>query len=147
MSIVVFHNGILAGDSLVTQGDMIIGSAPKVFETEWGAWGAVGPLELIDKAKKWATHRTKPDEINTPEFDLISVECYDDKLNVWHFCDEGKCQYDPMKGIAIGSGAPVAYGALQLGASAVEAVEAACNVMVNCGGPIVSFDLNEHMGG
>lgn len=43
---------------------------------------------------------------------------------------------------AIGCGAHVALGAMHMGASAVEAVEAACRWNVQCGPPVVSLSLN-----
>lgn len=46
---------------------------------------------------------------------------------------------------AIGSGGPVALGAMTMGASAVEAVEAACKWNVNCGLPVVSLSLKKRM--
>src|SRR6185312_10271106 len=42
---------------------------------------------------------------------------------------------------AIGSGGDVALGAMHMGASAVESVEAACRWNVQCGLPVVSLSL------
>lgn len=73
------------------------------------------------------------------------VLCPKRGILIFDDCGEPDPVHEPF--YAIGAGGPVALGAMHMGASAVEAVEAACRWSVTCGLPVVSMSMKRSRSG
>lgn len=135
MTVAAYKDGILACDSMVVQGDVVVGEIRKLIavpETAGGGWmvGA-GPTakvnQFIAKAIAGADPMPSDEEINVlwvrPGGAVFAVEADSifEMVGPFH---------------AIGSGMHVALGAMAAGATAVEAVQAACKICISCGGEV-----------
>ena len=132
MTVIAFREGVLAADSLITGGGTRLGYASKirkigpVLAAASGSWPQA--LSFLD----WFSGGMDGDP---PEVDekAEGLLIYDGRLVTWS--DKG---WDHIVApfYAIGCGAAEARGAMAAGASAVEAVKAACLVDVHCGGHV-----------
>ncbi len=61
--------------------------------------------------------------------------------NLVYYDDPFKHNFVGKKSVAFGSGAPWAFGALEMGATAVEAAKIACLHCIRCGGGIDTYTL------
>ena len=134
MTIIVSHNGILATDKQCTKGSL---KYPVVKLLKWRSWhyAYAGEFNVGEQLIRWFKNGQKVNEF--PEIDL---EGYVTPLVVAS-AKTGVMSYEgdpnPIKfgwtTHAWGSGAPMALGALKMGATAVEAVEMANENNIYCG--------------
>lgn len=75
------------------------------------------------------------------DFDDASALVLCPKRGILHFDQNGRPDRVKEPFFAIGAGASAALGAMEVGASAEEAVAAACRWNTNCGLPVVSMQL------
>lgn len=145
MTIIAYRKGILAADTLISEPDNHLksGYAKKIVKTKDGYLaGANGDCEYCVKFLEWAQTDRKT---NAPK-------CCDDSDGAFLITPKGKIHYYYGKVfevldneyVAIGSGAPVALGAMFAGGSAVVAVEAACKWNTLCDGKITILTLNKY---
>lgn len=144
MTTIVYRNGVLAADSRSTMnGTIMPGTTMKVGKNKSGwLYGASGNVADIIRFQEWASaydgdgRRNGPPGGNysgvviSPQGVIFSVE----GGSVWPMTDA------PF--IALGSGADVAYGALDMDAGAERAVEAACRRDAGSGLPVRTVTLN-----
>lgn len=135
MTVIAYKDGILACDSLIIQGDAIAGEARKLVavpETAGGGWMAgAGPTARVNQFIAKAIAGADP----MPSDEGVSV--------LWVrpgglvFAVEAESIFEMVAPFhAIGSGSHVALGAMSAGATAIEAVEAACKICISCGGEV-----------
>lgn len=149
MTTVVYSGGVIASDSLATAGDKRFGYVEKIFCAELlskrMAFGCAGYCQDIALFRKWVENGMKEDEKPhiRDNFTAIKLERHlpEKRFHLQH-CDNQldfyDCQslfhYRDEDSFAIGSGANVALGALAMGATAKEAVSAACMIDTGSGG-------------
>lgn len=165
MTTIVYRDGILAADSLVTgSGCLRVDRADKlaVVETDSGerwAIGFAGNAGWIPRLKAWAVH-SLPIHVTGGIYDFFNMPDPDDPYALL------AVQMDPRPGAAeqqqrhvlvsfgrcgwvsitidyaaIGNGEAYARGALEFGASAVEAVTVAARLDLHSGGPVTWIDV------
>jgi 20S proteasome alpha/beta subunit len=143
MTTVVYRDGVLAGDTRVTDPDIVPGSHRKVFQSRHGwLYGASGKVASFVKFYKWAeSHSTRLLKKDPPDGDYSGILV--SPKGVAYFVEDGSVWRvpDDTDFIAIGSGRTGALGALYMGATALQAVEMALKVDTNSGGPIDSVSL------
>lgn len=134
MTTIVYRDGVLAGDTMITSYGLSMPGAnyAKVrrINDKW-LIGMAGPMNAIELFATWAT--TDFDPAQRP--DLTTVMSGDDVFSalVVHVKTGEVIEYERVliaqtydaEFRAIGSGAPVAFGAMAHGATAVEAVRIA----------------------
>ena len=133
MTIIVWRNGIIAADSQTTNG-VLAGKTKKLFKLKNAAIGFAGlltdGLKLIEFLK---SDEDKPPELSE-DFESLMMDLR-----------TGKCAYYDRTLIAIkimdkfetiGTGSELAIGAMEHGATAIEAVRVAIKRDINSGGRV-----------
>lgn len=142
MSIVVYRDGVIASDSLITQGGYITGFAPKIARYRDGSLaGAAGDLINTGTFLRFFCRLgANFERVEIPSADASFegiVAAPDGRVRLFgksgHFCEIEAPYY------TLGCGYEIATGALIRGATAIEAVEAAIAANVYCGGSVQSF--------
>jgi 20S proteasome alpha/beta subunit len=151
MSVVVYRDGIMASDSRVSEDDVVWGHTPKIMRLSSGCLlGYTGDadarfiIKLLDKVK---TPSKIPTSVKLKSFDKVDSEV----LLVfpsgegWFIVAGKEGEAIPALTMgdftAIGSGSHFALGALEHGATAIQAVRIACKRVSSCGLPIHSLNL------
>jgi len=136
MTTIAYRDGVLATDSRVTSGDVIIGEVRKIAASGDGRIAAV--CGVAEVCQEWLSWWAGPQDADPPELDedtgVITVE--DD--GVWYHTDRGRWQLE-AEYHAVGSGRDIALGAMAVGACAVEAIEAAIKHDAMTGGRVQSL--------
>lgn len=160
MTIIAIRNGIMAADSMVAVSG-VKRTTQKIFQRNGMIIGFTGYVEDAHKLMGWfvGDKSGPPDYIlfKDDEVDAMLLVLYEneaiDLVRRTGFVErlrESKHSssdaYNPNFFTAIGSGAPAAMGAMIMGAGAVEAVKAACEVNEHCCGPVqsASFRGDDH---
>jgi ATP-dependent protease HslVU (ClpYQ) peptidase subunit len=141
MTTIAYKDGILATDSRVTRGDMIVqGSAQKLWRGDDGSLIAIsGQMTEASELLRWLI---RPSGERPPISEKITVIVVRPSRSVEIWEENG--MYTPsMRFGAWGSGAPTALGAMHAGASAQEAVEIASKIDVWTGGDVQSMAIAE----
>lgn len=141
MSVVVYRDGVLASDSLMSDEDSgeWLGRMDKIkFHPVHGLFGAVGAAEDVSAFLAWVD-----DGIKTPTlFESINAiqVAVDGKVYFW--TDFARTEATDTPFLAIGAGRLVALGALEKGATASEACEIACKYVASCGLPVRTLTID-----
>lgn len=139
MSVIVHRNGTLAADSHVNSGELAF-PFPKLWQLTNG-WvaGAVGPLQAVAQLQQWSMNgmNTTDFPINTGGTLLLLTK----EKGLLRYKDVPIPYLHGANNYAIGEGAPFAYGAMFMGATAEEAVAAAIDGSPHCNGHVVSLSL------
>jgi len=133
---IVFKNGTLAADTALTSGaDAHAGEMSKIAKCEDFMGGASGGILEVSKFLEWVVQGADFDDL--PKFE--------EKFNAFLIDKTHKVRVVGKEGIshpikspfyAIGSGEEAAKGALLMGATAEEAVQAAIHVDLYTGGSV-----------
>ncbi len=137
MTTIAYRDGVLAGDTRVTDGDIVCPEKiRKVFKLRNGClFGHAGDADEGEMLKR-AVAKSLP----TPKVRNSDAICVMPNGDVLFF--EGKCWTKiDAPFAALGSGRKFAYGAMQVGASAKDAVRAACKLEKHSGLPIHTVRL------
>ncbi len=139
MSVIVHRNGTLAADSHVNSGELAFPFS-KLWQvpTTGVLCGAVGPLSSIVQLQEWtlgSSHTPYP--LNTGGTLLLLTK----EKGLLRYKDLPIPYLHGANNYAIGEGAPFAYGAMFMGATAEEAVAAAIDGSPYCNGHVVSLSL------
>jgi hypothetical protein len=126
-------------DSKVTVDDLSY-KAQKIITVRGDIVGCAGKTQSIEKWLHWYRgSRRKPIELlDDDDVDVLVLSkgglyVYNDSSYREMLVDE--------RYVAIGAGAPIAYGALDFGATPREAIEIACARSVSCGLPVQEYLL------
>lgn len=159
MTTVVYRDGVLASDSQATEVDAFrLGVCEKIFELKNGTlFGAAGDaddrqlrilLGSVDADTHYDGLPTKDELIETkthcdalwvfPDGSLYNIDIqYDNDDDEWRaYITKLDVEY-----AAVGTGKKFAYGALYMGATAEQAVEAAAEFDVNTGGDVQTMEI------
>jgi len=150
MSVIVYRNGTLAADSHVNIGSEPSYSQESITYPYNKLWalsqagqtvlaGAVGPLQAVAQLQQWTLEGcdTKSFPINTGGTLLLLTK----EKGLLRYKDVPIPYLHGANNYAIGEGAPFAYGAMFMGATAEEAVAAAIDGSPYCNGHVVSLSL------
>lgn len=146
MTVIIIKDGIMASDSLVTQGDIRLGSTIKLHDLGDFVVGAAGSVSDIAAFILWLRDGSPEDKkpALTKDSDGFTALIYRRSTKTVHYADESYV-LSPIYATehAIGSGGEVARGALCMGATAREAVKAAIKHVVTCGGAVKTIKLDK----
>jgi len=157
MTVIAYRNGILACDSLWTCGGLKILWQKKVVRLSSGAlFGDSGDADnraLIELVDQVATSEDLPsvDELAAIRGASKSLLIFPDGYG-WVIATPGTDKHSDDCGVypaftkrqefaAVGAGEQLAIGAMEMGASAVEAVKVACRRNAYCGLPVHELEL------
>lgn len=143
MTIIALKDGYMCSDSLVTQGDLKLGSVNKIFTVDRYVIGIAGTYQHAMQFINWF-REGRPDK--RPDFDgekpNFDALVYDKILDyTMHYSDGFLGDLIASTCYAIGSGTDLALGAMEAGATAHEAVKIAIKRNSNCGGKIKRIKL------
>jgi hypothetical protein len=134
---IAWRDGVLAADSQITENDRVCGYARKIGQINGVLWGVCGCLIHMVAFGDWVRGgmEGEPPSMKTPEgATSTAIVIAGDRLLTF---DHHGQDHMPLPAFhAVGTGAPVALGAMQFGASARQAVEAAIALDVYSGGEI-----------
>ena len=142
MSTIAYRDGILASDSLVTDGDRREGFMRKLFRLADNRMvGFVGDAGYMEQFLAWVDGRGPcPDHEDGRTMEALIIA--PSGAMTWVDNCGRRLAFDANYA-ALGSGAAYAYGALAFGASAEDAVRAAIVHDVHSGGTIVTMSLEQ----
>ena len=149
MTCIAYRNGVLAADSQETDGNNIKTPCQKLFRIAKGKnrghivgtqGASFSGMVFVD----WYSG-DRP-EMPSSERDLIDG---DDGFGILILTPQGlyeadkSCRPVPVSApfYAVGDGAGIAIGAMEMGASAKQAVQAACKHNIYCSGPVIAMRL------
>jgi ATP-dependent protease HslVU (ClpYQ) peptidase subunit len=145
MTTIAYRDGILAVDSQITHGEIIMPySATKfwVLNTHAGVFSGVGDLNEISILKKWlmsAKASPQPEATNSAMFHFTIANNIS-TVQIWEGAGTYEKTFDNY--VAYGSGAAFALGAMAAGANAVEAVKIARSFDVWTGNIVQSINVS-----
>lgn len=139
MTVIVWKDGQMAADSqAATEWGCITGAVRKVMLLGDGRYqlGVSGSAMAITPLRAWIEK-----DLADPPPSLIGGKSYcallvRDKEQGLIIQDGGMEVFDISQPLCIGSGAEIAYGALAMGATPIQAVQAAIDRSIHCGGDI-----------
>ncbi len=146
MSVIVIRDGIIAADTGASFGDVLLKSN-KLSKSDGVSIGIAGNWVQGRLFTEW--YFNGADMSNLPAFNntpgdkpafVALVLKHDGSWEFWteeFYRDTDMCEMNNY--MAIGSGKEIALGALHMGASAVEAAEAACAASSSCSTPIEHY--------
>lgn len=136
MTTIVWRNGVLASDSCITAGDVIVYETSKLVRLKDGSIaGYAGCPHDAIAIIKWLNGK----DVDV-DFTKTSFLVYTKKKKLLLYDTEYPLE---VKGpyLALGTGTSAALGALYMGATAIEAVKAAIAVDTKSGGKVNSMTL------
>lgn len=137
MTTIAFRDGVLAADSLVTNGNGWCGEVDKIGRApKGGLWGISGSLCYLDGYLKWLANE-EGEPLAAKETSLILVRS-DGAVREW--CEVGWVDVRAPF-YAFGSGEQYAMGAMASGASAEASVRIAARYDTKSGGEITVLKL------
>lgn len=139
MTVIAVRDGCMAADSRGKTASDVPYQCEKLFRIRGMLVGVCGD----DKGTNRLIAFFRGGERNPEQWDCVDgsalVLC--PKRGLLHYDANARPDLVKEPFWAIGSGAPVALGAMERGATAIEAVEAACRWNTDCGLPVVSMNL------
>jgi hypothetical protein len=146
LSVVVYHDGIMAADTRAYSGDRhFVGNKLKIHRMPDGSLLGIvsNQVGMPEAFKQWVAEGADREAVmpDQPSFEAIHV-MPDGKI---FYYDDGYTPSGPIvaQTLTIGSGKKYALGAIKMGADAVRAVEIAIDCDVWCGAPVSALPLNE----
>ena len=145
MTTIAYRDGVLAADSLLTDGNLICGSVSKLATSKHGAiGGAVGRLERTLEFLRWLetfdVDRRNPDVAPVAEGADGLIISPKERIFLWTGGKQLVVLDAPFA--AIGSGAKVAMGAMAAGATAEQALRICRDYDIYTGGRIVTLRVD-----
>ncbi|TDW20436.1 ATP-dependent protease HslVU (ClpYQ) peptidase subunit [Rhizobium azibense] len=149
MSVVVYHQGVMAADSRAYSGSTHpIGNKQKIHRIKEGPFAGsllgitTNVVGLAEEFRKWVERGASRDDDLVPGEPCLTAILVKPDGEVFMFSD-AYFAAGPLTGdtFTIGSGRKYALGAIQMGADAVQAVEAAIALDVFCGAPLSALNL------
>lgn len=153
MTTIVYSDGVLAAESQYTFDNQKFFNCMKVFSGKNSAIGYAGNPQYVDNMVRWwrsleSDHLLHPSEwrYRNPEQidgdETVMVLLVHKYYGVFKLFGDGHVFEIPEGFAAIGSGGPIAHGALLAGASAVDAVKAAIELDLYSGGNINAIQID-----
>lgn len=142
MTTIAYRNGIMAADSMLTDYGDIKRNTKKIFVLEDVVIGTAGEdgdiLRFIEWWEDGRKASKRPRRSTVTSLHLIIVDAHG-QAEIWDENYFGEPTKEPF--CAIGSGRAIAYGAFEMGATAKEAVAAACKWNVYTQGPVRTMNV------
>lgn len=144
MTTIAYRAGVLAADSLISYQSYTNGSRPKITTCGDFLVAMAGPARYRRPLEEWIMEGHPPDQVpkvlidNEDKFNALIV----DKDGLAHEFDNGFLLPVFADYTAVGSGSLLALGAMAHGASAEEAVIAACLHDKSSGGPVSAMPIS-----
>jgi len=140
MTTVAYKDGIMASDSLITDGSARVGHVRKIGYVNGWLYGFAGGLASCQMIEQWikegADPEHRPNRRMSKGTQLLMVHESAPK-SILMF-DDGEATRFETNQISIGTGSEYAVGAMLHGAGAKEAVKLAAKVDTKTGGKIIS---------
>lgn len=155
MTTVAFRDGIMAGDSCLSTGDdsvIYVGNVDKVFRLKDGSlFSASGDAEcqpIINVLESGIQDSAIPGALAELKSESECMMVRPDGRLYWICVSEGYGEFTEFKDefCAIGTGKDFAYGAMEWGASALDAVICASRRHAFTRGPFMSMSLSGNGG-
>lgn len=137
MTVIAVRDGVMAADSRATNGDVPY-RCEKIYRIGRQLVGAAGDNNAcLAYVRYFRGEKVEPEELKGAHALVLSPGGL--------FIYEETTAADPVleEFFAIGCGSDAALGAMQYGASAIQAVDAACRWNVQCGPPVVHLTLKK----
>lgn len=144
MTTITYRNGILAADSLISYQSYTNGSRPKITICKDFLVALAGPARYRRSLEDWVMEGCPEDRVpkvlieHEDKFNALIV----DKYGLAHEFDNGFLLPVHADYTAVGSGSLFALGAMAHGASAEQAVIAACQHDKSSGGPVSTMHIS-----
>lgn len=139
MSVLVWDGTTLASDSHANNGNLAFPIEKLWLVSDGRIAGAVGPLRGVATLREWSqAGMNSPFPLSSDGAQLLVVS---KEKGVERYSGRSTPHLHGLNKLAIGEGAPWAYGALYMGATAEQAVAAAIEGCVHCNGQAVSMVL------
>jgi hypothetical protein len=138
VTIIVYRDGVLAADSQTTYGNVSYNDSRKVLKSNGHLYGSSGVASECASFMKWAKTQNGPIPYMRKGNGLAITPAGKIML-VGQGSNEFREIYSDY--YCIGNGEDVALGALYMGATAIEAVKAAIEHNIYCGGKVLSVKL------
>lgn len=142
MTTIVYRDGILAADSLVTDRGARCFTVTKIGRINGSLWGAAGSLDGMQAFMDWARNGAPQDRMPRLGEEFEGVNVTPDGSILWYGQSLSPARMHAPY-VAIGSGFRIALGALWMGATAKQAVECCASIDMQTGGDIVTLSLGE----
>lgn len=130
MTTIAFRDGVIAADTGVKRGSLRSGKCVKIARNEHGDLaGGAGILTSLTAFLNWFENDEKGAQLVMSEDTVAFVfRARTDELEMYD--SDGSFRVSDLPYYAIGSGSPIAYGAMHAGATAEGAVKAAIEHLV-----------------
>jgi ATP-dependent protease HslVU (ClpYQ) peptidase subunit len=146
MTVIAYRDGVIAADSRVTvegkeSGIRFFDSSVKLFRKDGCIIATAGASAPGIVFTRWYGSRSKkpPEAITDQKSEWTCLVL--DKTGLWEWDSSLEPEQVLEKFYAIGTGCKAALGAMYMNATAVEAVQIACMIDPNCGGPVQSMTM------
>lgn len=147
MTTIAYKDGELAYDSLVSKGNARLGNMQKGVKSENFIAAVCGAAMAVPAFLKWVkadfNPRKKPNIVIKTEDDEFEAIVVDRKGNIIYYNERLEALPIQARYHAIGSGEDFAKGAMEVGADAKRAVQAAAKLDTGTGGRIRVLTFNE----
>ena len=139
MTTIAYRDGIMAADSQLTSGSIAVsGNVSKIHFKDGNVFAVSGLWGDTLKILKWFEAGLKGDIPKiTDDSQGLLLKADGTFYGLWE--NQTMVSLDQNEFYAIGSGADIALGAMEMGASAVESVEVGIKRDIYSGGKVVSF--------
>lgn len=139
MTIIVYRDGVMAADTGIFNGDVLSGEMEKIFQLDDGTlYGSAGFMADDEPFHAWVREGVRPDRLSS-DFSGLVIKPDGTVLEVGGPTPTMFQTRAPF--YTLGCGSEIAIGALEFGATAVQAVQAACRRSVFCREPITVLSL------
>lgn len=139
MTVIVWKDGQMVADSQsATEYGCVTGSVRKVMLLGDGRYqlGVCGTAMAILPLANWIAKECVGSPPAPPGGKSYSAILVQDRRHGLIIQDGGAEEFDVSQPLCIGAGAEIAYGALAMGATPIQAVQAAIDRSIYCGGDI-----------
>lgn len=139
MTIIAYRAGVMAADTLITQGDIKTKQVIKIVKADGFLGGAAGQLNHCAQFLEWV--KSGRDFNNIPKYDNYSGVLVSPERKIFWIADGIAMDYQDEY-VTEGSGSAYALGAFSVGATAEQAVQAAMKHSATCGGDLTVLRLD-----
>lgn len=152
MTTIAYKDGVMAADTLVSDGNARAGFVDKIGKVpldtsthfRCAVYGTTGSVRDFVLVKRWADEHGLAEEFAPAIAENTAILMISTDRQAWHI--DGKAPWVPLRLIdgcsVLGSGGPEAMGAMLAGATAIEAVAIAARLDAHTQGPIQSIGLD-----
>lgn len=138
MTTIAYRDGVLAADTLSSSSGTVAGYQTKIYRERGLLLGGAGSVAAFERFRDWIRSGMAGDCPLQKDIGNMFVITPDGRCTMW--CDDGPFRIT-ADFWALGSGELLALGAMEVGASAAEAVRAAIKHDTRSGGDVTTLRL------